>query len=172
MADDPNQHPPEPKPEEKPKEKPDEENSKSSIPSEPSTPSETPTETLSETPPVPETPPPVEEYRKKLERDILAIIEEKLKNGQMDAERAKGIARLVLDKLHPPLTLEQIYQIAPTLDDHFAELAAAVLPVMQEHNEKVRTIVTQHAQKLIKLGKIDEASQVLKQAIQRESKIN
>lgn len=108
-----------------------------------------------------------EEYRKKLELDILKIVEEKLKNGQMDAERAKGIARMVLDKLHPPLTLEQIYEIAPTLDDHFAELAAAVLPVMQEHDEKIRTLVAAHAQKLIKLGKIDEANAVLKQALDK-----
>lgn len=110
-----------------------------------------------------------EEYRKKLERDILGIIEEKLKNGQMDANRAKGIARLVLDKLHPPLTLEQIYEIAPTLDDHFIELATAILPITQDHDEKIRSIVTQHAQKLIKLGRINEASQLLKQAIQKES---
>lgn len=52
----------------------------------------------------------------------------------MDTERAKAIARMLLDKLHPPLTLEQIYQIAPT-----------------------------HAQKLIKQGKIEEATSVMKQ---------
>ncbi len=105
-----------------------------------------------------------EVYRKKLELDILAIIEEKLRNGQMDAERARAIARMVLDKLHPPLTLEQIHQIAPTLDDHFAELARAVLPIIQDHEEEVRKIISEHAQKLINLGKINEATQVLKQA--------
>ena len=56
-----------------------------------------------------------EEYRKKLEREILEVIEEKLKNGQMDAERAKAIAQMVLSKLHPPLTLEKIRQIAVCL---------------------------------------------------------
>lgn len=45
-----------------------------------------------------------EEYRKKLELDILAVMEDKLKKGQMDADHAKAIARMVLDKLHPPLT--------------------------------------------------------------------
>lgn len=105
-----------------------------------------------------------EEYRKNLERNIISIIEQKLKNGQMDAERAKEIARMVLDKLHPPLTLEQIYEIAPTLDDHFSELAAAVLPIINEHQDKIKDIVTEHAQKLIKMGKIDEASQMLKEA--------
>lgn len=105
-----------------------------------------------------------EEYRKKLELDILAIMEEKLRNGQMDAERARAIARLVLDKLHPPLTLEQIHQIAPTLDDHFVELARAVLPVIQDHEEEVKKIVSEHAERLIKSGKFDEALSALKQA--------
>lgn len=108
-----------------------------------------------------------EAYRKKLESNILKIIEEKLRNGQMDAERAKAIARMVLDKLHPPLTLEQIYQIAPTLDDHFTELAAAVLPIAQEHEEKVKVIVAEHAQKLIKQGKIEEATFVMKQVTEK-----
>lgn len=105
-----------------------------------------------------------EEYRKQLERNILDVIEEKLQKGQMDAERAKAIARMVLDALHPPLTLEQIYEIAPTLDDHFTELTSAVLPVIHEHDEKIKSIVTEHAQKLIKEGKIEEATNLLKKA--------
>ena len=105
-----------------------------------------------------------EEYRKNLELNILRIIKEKLLKGEMSADRAKAIARMVLDKLHPPLTLEQIYQIAPSLDDHFSELAAAVLPVLQDHEEEVKKIVTQHAEKLIQSGKFDEATSVLKQA--------
>lgn len=105
-----------------------------------------------------------EEKRKQLERDILNIIAQKLQQGQMNADRAKAIARMVLDALHPPLTLEQIYKIAPTLDNHFTELTSAVLPVIQEHEEKIKSIVTEHAQKLIKEGRIDEATKILKQA--------
>lgn len=112
-----------------------------------------------------------EEYRKKIELDILKIIEEKLANGQMDIERAKAIARMVLDKLHPPLTLKQIYEIVPTLDDQFAELVQAVLPVIREHDETISKIVSQHAEKLIKLGKIDEASAILKQATNNQTKV-
>src|SRR3989338_2836931 len=112
-----------------------------------------------------------EAYRKKLELDILTIIEEKLRNGQMDAERAKAIARMVLDKLHPPLTLEQIHQIAPTLDDHFTELAVAVLPDLLDHEEEVKKIVSEHAEKLIKSGKIDEALSALKQANKGQVKL-
>lgn len=103
-----------------------------------------------------------EEYRKDLERKILAIIIEKLQNGQMDAERAKAIAKLVLDKLHPPLTLEQIYEIAPTLDDKFTELARAVAPIIREHDEKMSKIITEHTQNLLNQGKVDEAHGYMK----------
>lgn len=105
-----------------------------------------------------------EEYRKKIELDILRIIEEKLQRGQMDADKAKAIARMVLEKLHPPLSLEYIYQIVPTLDDHFAELSKAVLPVIKDHDEELKNIIANHAEELIKQGKIDEATRVLRKA--------
>ncbi len=105
-----------------------------------------------------------EGYRKKLEIDILKIIEDKLQKGQMNAERAKDIARMLLDKLHPPLTLEQIHQIAPTLDVHFAELSSAIFPIVQDHEEEVKKVVSEHAQKLMQSGKIKEALSILKQA--------
>lgn len=107
-----------------------------------------------------------EEKRKELEFEVLKIIEEKLSTGQMDLPRAKEIARMILDKLHPPLSLEQLYQIAPTLDDHFAELTRAVLPLMQENESQIREVVTKHAEQLLKSGKISEATAVIKQATQ------
>lgn len=96
-------------------------------------------------------------YRRKLEADILQIMEQKLLAGEMDAGRARSIARMLLDKLHPPLTLEQIHQIAPTLDDHFQELSSAILPIIHDHAKEVEAVVTLHAEKLIKMGKINEA---------------
>lgn len=111
-----------------------------------------------------------EEYRKQLERNIITIIEKKLRNGQMDAERAKKIARLVLNKLHPPLTLEQIYKIAPSLDDEFSELSAAIINVISDRNDEINKIVSKHAEELIKLGKIGEATTVIKNAMVEEAR--
>ncbi len=105
-----------------------------------------------------------EEYRKKLELDILKIMEEKLSRGEMQPEKAQAIARMVLVKLHPPLTLEQIYRIAPTLDDQFAELTQAVLPVINDRDEKLKQIVGDHAKKLIEKGRFNEATILLRQA--------
>lgn len=109
-----------------------------------------------------------EEYRKKIELDILTIIEEKLMNGQMNIQRAKAIARMVLDKLHPSLTLEQIFQIVPTLDDHFAELTKAVLPVIKERDEVIQKIVAEHAEKLIKSGNPADAKLIMDKEIKRQ----
>lgn len=113
-----------------------------------------------------------EEYRKKIERDILEIMEEKLRNGEMDAERAKAIAKMVLEKLHPPLTLEQIYIVVPTLDDHFTELTKAVLPIIQDHDDQVKDIISKHAEKLITSGKVEEAYKILKQANTPKDKLS
>lgn len=110
-----------------------------------------------------------EELRKKIEKDILVIIEEKLTNGQMDVERAQSIARMVLDLLHPPLTLEEIYQVAPSLDDEFTELTSAVLPVLEEHEDRLRQVVAEHAERLIRSGKFKEAGDLLKKANQEDS---
>lgn len=112
-----------------------------------------------------------EEKRKQLEKDILNIIAQKLQNGQMDLERAQFIAKMLLDRLHPPLTLEQIYIIAPTLDDHFSELSAAVSPLIREHEEELKNIIVEHAEKLIKSGKFDKASLLLKQTLNKSQEV-
>lgn len=110
-----------------------------------------------------------EEIRKKLELDILQVIEQKLTSGEMNVERAQAIARMVLDRLHPPLSLEQIYTVAPTLDDEFAELATAVLPVLEMHEDEVKRVVSEHAQNLIKSGKFEEARELLKKTNQDDT---
>lgn len=109
-----------------------------------------------------------EEYRKKLELDILKIIEEKLTKGEMEAERAQAIAKLILSKLHPPLTLEQIHLVAPTLDDEFAELVSAVMPVIHDHQKEVEEVVSGHAIKLIQSGKFEQASTIMRQSIESQ----
>lgn len=112
-----------------------------------------------------------DDYLKKIESDILIIIEEKLVAGEMDVKRAKAIARMVLEKLHPPLTLEQIYKIAPTLDDEFTELARAVLPVISDQNKQIGVLVANHAKKLIASGKFEEATVYMKKNMQNESSV-
>lgn len=112
-----------------------------------------------------------DDYRKETEKKILEIIEDKLKSGQMNAARAREIARYILQILHPPLTLDDIYIKVQDFDKHFPELLPAMLPVVTDYEEKIKAIVTEHAQKLIKENKIEEADTLLKQALSKQVKL-
>src|SRR3989344_6893502 len=106
-----------------------------------------------------------EEYRKKIEKEVLEILEQRLIAGKMDAQRARDIAKFILESLHPHMTIDEIYKAVQTFDDHFQELIAVVLPVANEHEDKIRQIVTSHVNKLIKDKKVNEANVLLKKAI-------
>ena len=111
-----------------------------------------------------------EEERKKIERDILEMIEERLKNGQLNAERTRQIAKLVLEKLGHHLEMEQLYEIVPRLADQFTELAGAILPLIQKHDDELRQTVNSKVHELIVKGNIDEADSVLRNALHKEEK--
>lgn len=112
-----------------------------------------------------------EEYRKKIEEEILKIIEERLKIHQMDAVRAREIARYILNHLHPHMTLNQIYEAVQRFDDHFSELVPVVLEVQKDYDEKIKQAVANHVSKLLKQGKITEASNLLEKALNRQVKL-
>lgn len=112
-----------------------------------------------------------EEYRKKIEEDILKIIEEKLKAGQINADRAREIARYILNTLHPHMSFDQIYIVVHNFDDHFPELIGAVTPVVNHYEDTVKKIVSDHAGKLMKQGKVTEATELIQKAINKQVKL-
>ena len=112
-----------------------------------------------------------EDYRKKIELEILQIIEDKLKSHQMDATRAKEIARYVLDSLHPNMNINEIYETVQNFDDHFSELIPVVLKVSKDYDERVKKAVVDHITALLKQGKVDEANILLKKATNKEIKL-
>lgn len=105
------------------------------------------------------------QYREEIEKEVLTILEERLQKGEMTAERAREIARYIVDHLKPNMTQDQVYQIAKNFDDHFPELIPIVIRVSNEYEDKIKKIVGDHAGKLIKQNKIDEASSLLKKAV-------
>ncbi|MCX6726440.1 MAG: hypothetical protein NTY75_01340 [Candidatus Shapirobacteria bacterium] len=112
-----------------------------------------------------------EEYRKKIELEILQIIEDGLKAHQMDANRARELARYILSSLHPHMTLNQIHDVVQNFDDHFSELVPVVLEVSRDYDEKVKNAVVNHVGILLKQGKIEEANVLLKKAANKEVKL-
>ncbi len=112
-----------------------------------------------------------EKYRKRIELKILQIIEDRLKAHQMDASRAREIARYIYKVLHPHMTLNQIHDVVQNFDDHFSELVPIVLEVSKDYEEKVKNAVVNHVGILLKQGKIEEANVLLKKAVNKEVKL-
>src|SRR3989338_6161683 len=108
-----------------------------------------------------------EQYRKKIELEILQIIEDSLKARQMDENRAREIAKYMLNSLHPHMTLNQIHDVVQNFDDHFSELVPIVLEVSKDYEEKVKNAVVNHVGVLLKQGKIEEANVLLKKAVNK-----
>lgn len=109
-----------------------------------------------------------EEYRKKIELEVLKIIEQKLKARQMNAERAREIARYVLQALHPRMDINQIHAVVQNFDDHFPELIPIVIKVSNDYEEKVKEVVGEHVGNLLKQNKIAEASKLLNKALNKQ----
>lgn len=113
-----------------------------------------------------------EVYRKRIEKEISEIIEEKLKNRQMNASRAREIAIFVLNALHPHMTLEQIHSVVQDFDDHFSELIPIVLQVSNDYEEQVIKVVEVHVNNLLKQNKVTEASDMIKRALEKKIKLS
>lgn len=112
-----------------------------------------------------------EEYKKKIEKEVLEIIEEKLKLGEIKADRAKEIAGYVYDALYPRMNIDQIYNVVQNFDDHFPELIKVVVNASYGYEDKVREVVTKQVDKLISQNKIEEADILLEKALNKEIKV-
>lgn len=105
-----------------------------------------------------------DDYRKKIEQDILDIIAQKLTTGEMTVQRARETARFVLDTLKPHMTFEQIQNIVSNFDQHFPELAKVAQSVVNDKHEVMKKTITNHVHKLLQENKLDEAVSILKGA--------
>lgn len=108
------------------------------------------------------------QLREQVQNQIVSLITGKLEQGEMSESRAKDIAALVLEKLPEDISYDKLMEIIPKLDDHFEELTSVVVPIMTEYEHKVRAAVNDKITKLIASGKLDEALNVAKKAIEFE----
>ncbi|KKP69635.1 hypothetical protein A2X44_03715 [candidate division CPR3 bacterium GWF2_35_18] len=98
-----------------------------------------------------------EDYRLQIEEEILNIIEEKLVNRDMKAETAQNIANLVLDTLHPHMTIEEIKRVVNDYDQYFQELTDLVVLINWDDQDGSNQKVRQKVQFLINTGKLKES---------------
>jgi len=112
------------------------------------------------------------QLRERVQKSIVDIITKELEAGMMTEDRAKEIAKYVLDMLPEGISYEKLIELIPKLDDNFAELSAAVLPVMVEYERKMKSVLNEQITNLLKEGKLDDALQIANQAIEQEKKLS
>lgn len=111
------------------------------------------------------------QLREYTQKAIVDVITAKLEAGSMTDERAKQIAKFVLDMLPEDISYQKLIDVIPKLDDDFSELATAVVPIMSAYEKKVKQAVDAQIHKLIDSGKLDEALALTKKAIAYETKL-
>ena len=112
-----------------------------------------------------------DELRQQIELKVVELIKKQLADGAMTDERAQAISQHVLSTLQPGMSLEELYQAIPKLDDSFQELAPVVLPMLKQYEEDVNQKAMVQIRELIKQGHYDAAAKLGKQAVNQEIKL-
>jgi hypothetical protein len=112
-----------------------------------------------------------EELKSEIQSQVVDLITKKLESGQMTTERAKEIAKLILDKLSGEYTFEELIKIIPKLDDHFEELGQVIVPVMVDYEKRFREEVNLKIDNHLQQKNFDEVLRLAKDAITTESQL-
>jgi hypothetical protein len=108
------------------------------------------------------------QLREQVQKAIVEIITRGLEQGTISEDRAKEIANHVLQMLPENIDYPKLIEVLPKLDDNFNELTSAIVPVMREYEEKMKKVVNEKITALLVAGKLDEALNVTRDAIEAE----
>ncbi len=109
--------------------------------------------------------------REQVQKSIVDIITRGLEDGSMGEDRSKEIANYVLKVMPENIDLPRLLEVIPKLDDTFEELTVAVLPIMQEYEDKMQNAVNEKITKLLSEGKLDDALMLTNKAIEAEKNL-
>jgi hypothetical protein len=106
------------------------------------------------------------DLRDQIQSEVVKLITKGLEDGSMSEDRARSIAKLILEKLPEDLKGEELLKVLPQLDDEFGELAEIVLPVLVEYEERIRVTVEAKVLDLVRQKKFTEAMEAAKKGIE------
>jgi hypothetical protein len=106
--------------------------------------------------------------REQVQKNVVEIITSGLQDGTITEERAKIIAKMILEKLPEGITFDEFITILPGLDDEYSEISGVIVPIMEQYEKKMKEENDIKITELIKHGKIDDALDLTNQAIEKE----
>ncbi len=112
-----------------------------------------------------------ENLRRKIQKQVLDLISDRLEKGEMSKERARKIADMIIKKLPENISYEELLQVIPKLDDEFVELSDIVVPIMTEYERNLHKDLEERVLSLVRTGKIDLARKAAKKAIEIEKNL-
>ncbi|MBN1331536.1 hypothetical protein JW978_01460 [Candidatus Dojkabacteria bacterium] len=111
------------------------------------------------------------QIREKFQNQVVGLITERLKAGEMSQDRSKKIAAMVLEKLPEEISYQELMQVIPKLDDEFVELAAVVVPIMTEYEKKLHATIEDKVLELVRARKFKEAMIAARKGIELEKQL-
>ncbi len=95
--------------------------------------------------------------RERVQKAVVQVITKGLESGSISEDRARGIAKMILEKVPDGISDKDLIEVVPTLDDEFAELGEVVIPIVVEYEEKVRKIIEAKVLGLVRARKFEDA---------------
>jgi hypothetical protein len=95
--------------------------------------------------------------RERVQKEVVKVITKGLESGSISEDRARGIAKMILEKVPDGISDKELIEVVPTLDDEFAELGEVVIPIVVEYEEKVRKIIEGKVLNLVRARKFEDA---------------
>ncbi|MBD3280299.1 hypothetical protein GF389_02115 [Candidatus Dojkabacteria bacterium] len=111
------------------------------------------------------------QLREKVQSQVVALITERLKAGEMTQERSKKIASMVLEKMPEDINYKELMNVIPKLDDEFGELAEVVIPIMTEYEKKLHKAIENRVLSLVREKKFKEAMIEARRGIELEKRL-
>lgn len=112
-----------------------------------------------------------DEIREQIEAQVVDYIKAKVEAEEMTEDRAQQMAQMVLNKLQPGMSLEDLYKALPHLDDIFSEISFIIAPYLRDYEEGVTKPATKQVQALIRAGKYKEAQDLADRVIRQDVKL-
>lgn len=112
-----------------------------------------------------------DDVRQQLELQIVELIKAKLADGSLTEERAQQISQIVLDTIRPGMSFEELYKAIPRLDDTAQEISPVILPFLKQYEENVNKKALDQITNLIKQGQYDAASQLGRDVVNQNVKL-
>ncbi len=112
-----------------------------------------------------------DDIREQIEASIVDLIKAKVEAEEMSEERAQQLAQMILEKLKPGMSLEDLYKTLPHLDDTFTEISHIIIPYLRDYEQGVTQKAAVEVQHLIRQGQYKEAQMLADKVIKQDVKL-